>query len=224
MTKGLRHFRGQIDALEREIKAELMKGDKLAAKRALKKKKRIEQEVVKTDNQILTLQNHLMNLQNAARAANYIRALKAGNMAINALTNEQTLEEYQATVDEADEAHARVEELNDITGQVIGEGADADDELDDELAKYTAEMAADSEAKMLAPPVAPVAGGTTAVGAGAAAAAAGAGAGAAPIDMSKYSLPAAPSGEVPVPAAAAPAAVPADDDAALLAELDGDLN
>jgi len=126
---------------ERQVAREaLAVGNKARALTALRRRKYQEQLLVKTDNQLETLQNLVTSIEFSLVEKDVLFGLRQGNAVLKELNKEMTLESVEKLMGETANAVAYQKEVDEMLSSLIT--ADDEEEVQRELAQLEAEQLA----------------------------------------------------------------------------------
>lgn len=143
------HIEVKIQAMVKEAKAKMAKGDKKGALFAMKRKKLYEQEQEKIQNVKFTLETQVMNLESAAQNAQTVKAMQQGSKTMQKIRSEVGVEKVDDIMDEIKEEMELAQEISQAIAQPVDPLMTDEDELLEEL---NALETADLEAELLKPP------------------------------------------------------------------------
>ncbi|OWB58745.1 hypothetical protein B5S28_g4819 [[Candida] boidinii] len=107
--------------------------NKTVAKLALKKKKKLENDLSKIDQQIESLETQLNAIESANLNLETMKAMKQGAKAMKQIHGDFNVDKVDETMDDIREQVDLSEEISDAISRPLGQEID-DDELEDELA------------------------------------------------------------------------------------------
>mmetsp|Transcript_16263 Transcript_16263/g.23612 ORF Transcript_16263/g.23612 Transcript_16263/m.23612 type:complete len:224 (+) Transcript_16263:33-704(+) len=147
------HLENKIEALVREAKAKMAKGDKKGALFAMKRKKMYEGEADKIQNVKMTLETQVINLESAAQNAETYKAMKAGTSTMAKIRTDVGIEKVDDIMDEIQEEMQLAQEINTAIAQPVDPLLTDEDDL---LAELNELEANDLESELLKAPATPV--------------------------------------------------------------------
>ncbi|UXI15926.1 H/ACA ribonucleoprotein complex non-core subunit NAF1 [Sarcoptes scabiei] len=117
------------------IKKLSQQGNKQKALLLLKKKKFTEKMLEKTDRELMTIENLIMDIEYKNVEQNVLKGIEVGNEALKQLNSLFNIDKIEALLEETEEGIQKQKEINElITGvKEIDEIAMDDDELNEEL-------------------------------------------------------------------------------------------
>ncbi|KAF7493061.1 Charged multivesicular body protein 6 [Sarcoptes scabiei] len=117
------------------IKKLSQQGNKQKALLLLKKKKFTEKMLEKTDRELMTIENLIMDIEYKNVEQNVLKGIEVGNEALKQLNSLFSIDKIEALLEETEEGIQKQKEINElITGiKEIDEIAMDDDELNEEL-------------------------------------------------------------------------------------------
>mmetsp|Transcript_11824 Transcript_11824/g.26256 ORF Transcript_11824/g.26256 Transcript_11824/m.26256 type:complete len:231 (+) Transcript_11824:109-801(+) len=143
------HIQRKVDAMVKEAKTKMGKGDKKGALFAMKRKKLYEAEIDKIQNVKMTLETQVINLESAAQNAETFKAMQAGSKTMAKIRSEVGIDEVDDIMDSIKEEMEAADEINQAIAQPVDPLMADEDELLEELQELEN---ADLEAELLAPP------------------------------------------------------------------------
>lgn len=123
----------QIDEQDAIVRANVTK-NRVVARQALKRKKKLEGDLVKIQNQIDSLETQLNAIESANLNMETMKAMKQGAQAIKQIHNEFDVDKVDATMDDIRDQVEISEEISDAISRPLGNDMVDEDELDEELA------------------------------------------------------------------------------------------
>lgn len=108
--------------------------NKNLARQALKKKKKLEADLVKIENQIESLETQLTAIESANLNLETMKAMKQGAKAIKQIHNDFDIDKVDETMDDIREQVEVSEEISEAISRPLGNDYVDEDELDEELA------------------------------------------------------------------------------------------
>jgi charged multivesicular body protein 4 len=138
-----------MQAMIKQAKDKMAKGDKKGALFAMKRKKLYEAEIDKIQNVKMTLETQVINLEGAAQNAETFKAMEAGSKTMSKIREEVSVEKADDIMEGIREEMEMANEINNAIAQPIDTLLTDEDELLEEL---NALETADLEAELLAPP------------------------------------------------------------------------
>lgn len=143
------HIQRKVDAMVKEAKNKMGKGDKKGALFAMKRKKLYEGEIDKIQNVKMTLETQVINLESAAQNAETYKAMKSGAKTMEKIRQEVGIDEVDDVMDSIKDEMEMANEINTAIAQPVDPLMADEDELLEELQELEN---ADLEAELLAPP------------------------------------------------------------------------
>ncbi|KAH9424881.1 vacuolar protein sorting 20 [Dermatophagoides pteronyssinus] len=132
VKKYQKRLTAQIDNEVEIIRKLVQQGQKQKALLLLKKKKYTEKVLEKTDNELMTIENLIMDIEYKNVEQNVLKGIEVGNEALKKLNAVFSIEKIEALLEETEEGIQKQQEINElITG--IRVGNELSDENDDEL-------------------------------------------------------------------------------------------
>jgi len=144
------HIQRKIDAMVKEAKVKMGKGDKKGALFAMKRKKLYEAEIDKIQNVKMTLETQVINLESAAQNAETFKAMEAGAKTMKKIRTDVGIDEVDDIMDSIKDEMEMASEINTAIAQPVDPLMADEDELLEELNELEN---ADLEAELLAPPM-----------------------------------------------------------------------
>lgn len=114
--------------------------NKNLAKLALKKKKKLEADLTKIENQIESLETQLNAIESANLNLETMKAMKQGSQAMKQIHNDFDIDKVDETMDNIREQVEVSEEISDAISRPLGTEFIDEDELDEELAALEEEQ------------------------------------------------------------------------------------
>ncbi|KAH3670724.1 hypothetical protein OGAPHI_001239 [Ogataea philodendri] len=108
--------------------------NKNLAKMALKKKKKLETDVLKIENQVESLETQLNAIESANLNLETMKAMKQGAKAMKQMHGDFNVDKVDQTMDDIREQVELSEEISDAISRPLGNDLVDEDELDEELA------------------------------------------------------------------------------------------
>jgi charged multivesicular body protein 4 len=115
--------------------------NKNLAKNALKKKKKLENDLMKIENQVESLETQLTAIESANLNLETMKAMKQGASAIKQIHKDFDIDKVDETMDEIREQVEASEEISEAISRPLGTEFIDEDELDEELAALQEEEA-----------------------------------------------------------------------------------
>lgn len=143
------HIERKIEAMKKEAKEKMAKGDKKGALFAMKRKKLFEAEIDKIQNVKMTLETQVINLESAAQNAETFKAMEEGSKTMKNIREKVGIDEVDDVMDSIKEEMEMANEINQAIAQPVDPLMADEDELLEELQELEN---ADLEAELLAPP------------------------------------------------------------------------
>ncbi|OBA20720.1 Snf7-domain-containing protein [Metschnikowia bicuspidata var. bicuspidata NRRL YB-4993] len=113
--------------------------NKALAKNALKRKKGYEENLMKIENQIDSLETQLTAIESANLNLETMKAMKQGASAMKQIHGEYDVDKVETTMDDIREQVELADEISEAISRPVGTGYVDEDELDAELAALQAE-------------------------------------------------------------------------------------
>nr|XP_046912576.1 charged multivesicular body protein 6-like [Dermatophagoides farinae] len=135
VKKYQKRLTAQINNEVELIRKLVQQGQKQKALLLLKKKKYTEKVLEKTDNELMTIENLIMDIEYKNVEQNVLKGIEVGNEALKKLNAVFSIEKIEALLEETEEGIEKQQEINElITGiKVENELPDDDEELNEEL-------------------------------------------------------------------------------------------
>ena len=131
-------------SLNEEAKANLISGDKEGAKRILKEKKKIDDQLQKKEDQLLILEEQKMNLEHIESMKDVMNAIRYANAAIKEAMKGISVEDIENMLEDLNEIKENQEIINDFfTGYAEVNEYEFDDKCDDFFKKLAEEIGDD---------------------------------------------------------------------------------
>ena len=131
-------------ALNEEAKTKLISGDKEGAKRILKEKKKIDDQLQKKEDQLLILEEQKMNLEHFESIKDVMNAIRYANAAIKEAMKGISVEDIENMLEDLNEIKENQEIINDFfTGYAEVNDLEFDDKCDDFFKKLAEEIGDD---------------------------------------------------------------------------------
>ena len=131
-------------ALNEESKTKLISGDKEGAKRILKEKKKIDDQLQKKEDQLLILEEQKMNLEHIESMKDVMNAIRYANAAIKEAMKGISVEDIENMLEDLNEIKENQENINDFfTGYAEVNEYEFDDKCDDFFKKLAEEIGDD---------------------------------------------------------------------------------
>ncbi|KAG7878322.1 hypothetical protein KL905_003837 [Ogataea polymorpha] len=108
--------------------------NKNLAKMALKKKKKLEADILKIENQVESLETQLNAIESANLNLETMKAMKQGAKAMKQMHGDFNVDKVDQTMDDIREQVELSEEISDAISRPLGNDLVDEDELDEELA------------------------------------------------------------------------------------------
>ncbi|ABN67403.2 Vacuolar sorting protein SNF7 (Vacuolar protein sorting-associated protein VPS32) [Scheffersomyces stipitis CBS 6054] len=138
LNKKRSHLEQQM-ADQEAIARKNLSTNKAAAKNALKKKKGYEVALIKTENQIESLETQLGAIEGANLNLETMKAMKQGASAMKQIHGEYNVEKVEDTMDDIREQVELADEISEAISRPVGTEFVDEDELEEELAALQAE-------------------------------------------------------------------------------------
>ena len=131
-------------ALNEEVKTKLISGDKEGAKRILKEKKKIDDQLQKKEDQLLILEEQKMNLEHIESMKDVMNAIRYANAAIKEAMKGICVEDIENMLEDLNQIKENQEIINDFfTGYAEVNDLEFDDKCDDFFKKLAEEIGDD---------------------------------------------------------------------------------
>ena len=131
-------------SLNEEAKANLISGDKEGAKRILKEKKKIDDQLQKKEDQLLILEEQKMNLEHIESMKDVMNAIRCANAVIKEAMKGISVEDIENMLEDLNEIKENQENINDFfTGYAEVNDLEFDDKCDDFCKKLAEEIGDD---------------------------------------------------------------------------------
>lgn len=140
LNKKSNYLESQIKDQEDLARKNISKNKNLA-KLCLKKKKKLESDLIKINNQIESLETQLMAIESANLNLETMKAMKQGAKAIKQIHSDFNIDKVDETMDEIRDQVEASEEISEAISRPLGTDFIDEDELDDELAALEEEEA-----------------------------------------------------------------------------------
>lgn len=140
LNKKTNYIQSQITDQE-NIARKYVTSNKVLAKNALKKKKKLEVDLMKIENQIESLETQLTAIESANLNLETMKAMKQGSKAIKQIHKDFDIDKVDETMDQIREQVEASEEISEAISRPLGTEFIDDDELDEELAALQEEEA-----------------------------------------------------------------------------------
>ncbi len=132
LNKKQKHLENEIVNLDSKARANITK-NKPVAKQALKKKKILEGQLEKHQDQITSLEQQLNAIENASLNFATVKAMKEGSKALKEMHGNMNIDKVDQTMDDIREQVALSEEISDAISRPLGNDLIDDSDLEDEL-------------------------------------------------------------------------------------------
>ncbi|TID19296.1 hypothetical protein CANINC_003725 [Pichia inconspicua] len=133
LSKKSKYIQSQIDEQDAAAR-KYVTSNKVLAKNALKKKKKLEVDLMKIDNQIESLEVQLNAIESANLNLETMKAMKQGAKAIKQIHSDFDIDKVDETMDQIREQVEISEEISEAISRPLGTEFVDEDELDEELA------------------------------------------------------------------------------------------
>lgn len=133
LTKKSTYLQTQIDEQDKTAR-KYVTSNKVVAKNALKKKKKLEVDMMKIDNQIESLEVQLGAIESANLNLETMKAMKQGAKAIKQIHSDFDIDKVDETMDQIREQVEISGEISEAISRPLGTEFVDEDELDEELA------------------------------------------------------------------------------------------
>lgn len=133
LNKKSSYMESQIQEQE-SIARKYVTTNKNMARSALKKKKKLEADLLKIENQIESLETQLNSIESANLNLETMKAMKQGARAIKQIHSDFDIDKVDETMDNIREQVEISEEISDAISRPLGNDFVDEDELDEELA------------------------------------------------------------------------------------------
>ena len=131
-------------SLNEEAKANLISGDKEGAKRILKEKKKIDDQLQKKEDQLLILEEQKMNLEHIESMKDVMNAIRCANAVIKEAMKGICVEDIENMLEDLNQIKENQEIINDFfTGYAEVNDLEFDDKCDDFFKKLAEEIGDD---------------------------------------------------------------------------------
>ncbi|CAD7928784.1 unnamed protein product [Amoebophrya sp. A25] len=133
LEKRRKYMDVQVTELDETVREKVRKKDKNGAKMALLRKQALVKNAGQIDNQILTLENQCMQLENATTNMTAVKAMESGLNMQKKIAKEMNADKVETLFDELAEQNEFSNEVSDLFAQnaeQIGGDMDVDEELD----------------------------------------------------------------------------------------------
>ena len=131
-------------SLNEEAKANLISGDKEGAKRILKEKKKIDDQLQIKEDQLLILEEQKMNLEHIESMKDVMNAIRCANAVIKEAMKGISVEDIENMLEDLNEIKENQEIINDFfTGYAEVNDLEFDDKCDDFFKKLAEEIGDD---------------------------------------------------------------------------------
>ena len=120
----------RINALSDEIKNKLQQGDEEGAKRNLKEKKLLTQQIMRIEGNLAMMEEQKFMLSNVSSTKDMMQAIQCGNQNIKEASKAMNIEDLEALKDDMEEINPNQEELNDFFKDYQNQEEDINEELD----------------------------------------------------------------------------------------------
>jgi len=145
LTKKQEHLEKQI---EEQLEIAKINGtkNKRASLQALKRKKRLEQQLAQNDGALMTLQNQRQALEDAKANTDIFNVMREAGRALKNTHKDLDIDKVEELVDEIKEQQQIANEISQVISDPRGFGLDADE---DELLKELEEIEQEQQARKL---------------------------------------------------------------------------
>ncbi|CAD7928159.1 unnamed protein product [Amoebophrya sp. A120] len=133
LEKRRKYMDAQVAELEESVRDKVRKKDKNGAKMALLRKQALTKNAQQIDNQILTLENQCLQLENATTNMTAVRAMEQGLAMQKKIAQDMNADKVEQLFDDLAEQNDFSNEVSDLFAQnadQIGGDMDLDEELD----------------------------------------------------------------------------------------------
>ncbi|QPG74886.1 hypothetical protein FOA43_002223 [Brettanomyces nanus] len=138
LNKKEEYLEKQIDQQDKIARQNVTK-NKAVARQALKRKKKLEGDLIKVGNQIQSLETQLNAIESANLNLETMKAMKQGAKAIKQIHSDFNIDKVDETMDDIRDQVEASEEISDAISRPLGTDMVDDDELEEELAEMQQE-------------------------------------------------------------------------------------